>query len=135
MIVCDVCKRPEVIPSSCILAVRKLELKLRDKKIGKKPKPRDIIKIPMALCEECIDRVCQRLGTLTHGRLLGELLDGTIPKLPRQTAAERAEANRVIEETSRIIRELAEKPELSEEIAAMDELDAIAGIERELENT
>ena len=129
MIVCDVCKKPDVPASDCLLAVRKLELKLRDKKAGKKPKSRDIIKIRMALCEDCIDRVCQRLGTLTHGRLLGELLAGTIPKLPRQTAAERAEANRVIEETSSIIRELAEKPALSEEIAAMDELDAIAGME------
>ncbi len=72
MIVCDECRNVEAKAFECFVVVLKQD---GPKKIGNrrvKTSPRQVVSVPVALCDECVSKVCKRIGVLkSRGNLSG----------------------------------------------------------------
>lgn len=65
MIVCDECKDVSKKAFEVAIIVEK-----QDESKQRKPKPREVVRIPVALCEGCITTVCKSLGKMkAYGKL------------------------------------------------------------------
>lgn len=64
MIVCDECRDVESKAFDCFIVVEKMDEPPRKANRVLKPKPREIVKIPVALCEACLTLVCKSLGRM-----------------------------------------------------------------------
>ena len=80
VIVCDECRDVNKKAHEVALVVEKVDDPGRR---GRKPRPREVIKIPLVLCEQCLTAVCKNLGYLkVYGNLSGKRLPPETAKLP-----------------------------------------------------
>ena len=85
MIVCDECRNVDAKAFDCTIILEKEEqatTKSQRLEHGtpKRMKRREVVRIPIALCEKCITKVCKSIGTMKQR--------GTLSKMGLETQTE-----------------------------------------------
>lgn len=76
MIVCDECKSIIAKAFDCTIILEKEEeAKSKTQRVPKRMKRREVVRIPVALCEKCITKVCSSLGKMKASGTLSKRED------------------------------------------------------------